>query len=82
MRRAISAVAGVAVAGAVAVWPSSALASERSLTTPDDMLVVAGVTVLGLLAVFGAAAVGYLYRRERGLDWEFQRPEEPHDEDH
>jgi hypothetical protein len=35
-----------------------------------------------LLAVFVGSAVGYLYRRERGLDWEFQRPDEPHDEDH
>jgi hypothetical protein len=74
--------AGAVVAGVVAAWPASALASERSLTTPDDTWIVAGVTVLGLLGVFVASAVGYLYRRERGLDWEFQRPDEPHDEDH
>jgi hypothetical protein len=66
----------------MAAWPASVLASERSLSTPDDTWIVVGVTLLGLLAVFVGSAVGYLYRRERGLDWEFQRPDEPHDEDH
>ncbi len=82
MRRARSVVAGAMTAALVAAWPSAALASERSLATPDDMFIVAGATILGLLAVFGGAAVGYLYRRERDLDWEFQRPDEPTDDDH
>ena len=35
-------------------------------------------TVGGLLAIFVVAALGYLYRRERHLDWEFQKPDAPH----
>ena len=82
MRRATSAVIASAMAALFAAWPSAALASERALSRPDDTWLVAGVTVLGLLGVLTAAAVGYLYRRERHLDWEFQRPDEPQEDDH
>ncbi len=82
MRRATSALTASAVAALIAAWPSMALASERALPRPDDTWLVAGVTVLGLLGVLVVAAIGYLYRRERGLEWEFQRPDEPPQDDH
>ena len=82
MRRATTALSSSAIAALAAAWPSAVLAANRSLSTPDDMFLVVGVTILGLLAVLVGAAVGYLYRRETKLDWDFQRPDEPHEDDH
>lgn len=82
MRRVTSALAASAIAALVAAWPSVVLAQDRSLATPDDMFLVVGVTILALLAVLVGAGVGYLYRRETNLDWDFQRPDEPYEDDH
>ena len=60
-----------------AVLPSSVTAAEggRSLDRPADWSSVLMVTVLLLLGLSVLGAIGYLYRRERGLDWDFQKPD-------
>lgn len=52
--------------------------ANRGLGLPSDGLMIGFATVGALLAVFAVAALGYLYRRERHLDWEFQKPDAPH----
>jgi hypothetical protein len=65
----------------VALAPVVALASEggRSLEGAADLGTVVLVTLLALAALAVVISVGYLYRRERGLDWEFQKPDAPDD---
>ncbi|RJQ09252.1 MAG: hypothetical protein C4558_06725 [Dehalococcoidia bacterium] len=58
--------------------PPVAEVAERGLDLPADGLMIGFATVGALLAVFAVAALGYLYRRERHLDWEFQKPDAPH----
>lgn len=79
-------------AGAVfAAGPMAALADEtphyadpvsRGLGLPGDSVMIGFATVGGLLAFLALVAVGYLYRRERHLDWEFQKPDAPHGDAH
>ncbi|TAJ21043.1 MAG: hypothetical protein EPO65_02255 [Dehalococcoidia bacterium] len=71
--------------GIAAALPMVALAAEpvagpasRSLGLSGDATKIAFAMVGGLLALFGVATLGYLYRRERHLDWEFQKPDVPH----
>lgn len=52
-------------------------AGERGLGLPGDGLMIGFATVGILLTVFLVAVLGYLYRRERHLDWEFQKPDAP-----
>lgn len=52
--------------------------TRRGLGLPIDGVMIGFATVGGLLAVFAVATLGYLYRRERHLDWEFQKPDAPH----
>ena len=52
--------------------------ADRSLGLPGDAVGIGFAAVGGLLALFAVVAVGYLYRRERHLDWEFQKPDAPH----
>jgi len=68
----------------VALAPAIALATEegRSLESAADLWKVVLLTLLGLAAVAVTASIGYLYRRERGLDWEFQKPDAPQDDHH
>ncbi len=65
------------LAGAAEV-PEYAEAANRGLDLPGDGVMIGFATVGGLLALFAVAAIGYLYRRERHLDWEFQKPDAPH----
>lgn len=58
--------------------PQYAEATNRGLGLPGDGVMIGFATVGGLLAVFAVAVLGYLYRRERHLDWEFQKPDAPH----
>ncbi|MFA7248667.1 MAG: hypothetical protein WC273_03470 [Dehalococcoidia bacterium] len=86
MRRLI----GAAVAGAgMALLPlialaegpaQGALAQGRAVAPPHDMTAIVLVTVLVLAGFFAVLGVGYLYRRERHLDWVFQAPAAPHDD--
>jgi uncharacterized ion transporter superfamily protein YfcC len=74
-----------ALALASSAAPAAVVAQEasgRALSTGADTRVVAIVTVLAVLAVFFVASLGYLYRRERQLDWEFQQPDAPRGDDH
>ena len=69
----------------MAAVPALARAQEnsRALGAPADLWPALLVTALALGALFVAAAVGYLYRRERGLTWDFQRPDrDEHDDAH
>ena len=61
----------------VALVPAVALASEgeRSLEGTADLTTVVLMTLLALGALAVVLSIGYLYRRERGLDWEFQKPD-------
>ncbi len=72
---------GSAVGLFVALVPAVTLASEseRSLEGAADLGTVVLVTLLTLAAVIVVISIGYLYRRERGLDWEFQKPDAPDD---
>mgnify|MGYP001604514524 CR=1 FL=1 len=58
--------------------PQYAEAADRGLGLPGDGLMIGFATVGALLAVFAVATLGYLYRRERRLDWDFQKPDAPH----
>lgn len=62
-----------AVAGAQGV--------DRTLDTPDDALGVVALTALGVAALLLVSVIGYLYRRQRGLHWDFQVPEHVDDQD-
>ena len=57
--------------------PQYAGAADRGLGLPGSGVMIGFATVGALLAVFAVAAIGYLYRRERHLDWEFQKPDAP-----
>ena len=79
--------AAAGVGAAVAAWPVLAAAQgdgSRAVGVADDFWKVALVTVLGVGALLVVVAVGYLYRRERGLAWDFQLPDadEHHDDEH
>ena len=73
---------GLALGLFVALVPAVTLASEggRSLEGSADLGTVVLVTLLTLAALAVAISLGYLYRRERGLDWEFQNPDAPDDQ--
>jgi hypothetical protein len=74
-------ICGALVGVALAAWPAVLAAAEggRTLERPEDALPVALLTGAAVLGVFAVAAIGFLYRRRRGLDWEFQRPDAPQD---
>jgi len=84
-------VAALAAGAVAAATPLIAAADEtphyadpasRVLGLPGDSVTIGFATVGGLLALFALVAVGYLYRRERHLDWEFQKPDAPHGDTH
>lgn len=56
-------------------------AASRSTDPSADWFTIVLVTVLSLAGLFLLATIGYMFRRERGLDWEFQKPD-AHHEDH
>ncbi len=79
--------AAAGVGAAVAASPALAAAQgggSRAVGVADDFWKVALVTALGVGALLAVAAIGYLYRRERGLAWDFQLPDpdQHHDEEH
>lgn len=86
MRRRIGAVisgAGAALLPLVAFAEGEPVkAASRALGAPHDVKSIVIVTALALVGVLVTAAIGFLYRRERHLDWAFQRPDAPHDEHH
>ena len=87
MKRMISAAVGTGMA----LFPLIALAERalahagaesRAVPTTADMSMIVLITALALTALFVVVAVGYLYRRERHLDWPFQAPAAPQDYHH
>ena len=63
---------------AAAAMPHAALANHdpsRALSAPTDTGAVVALTALGIAALFAASSVAYLYRRQRGLRWDYQLPE-------
>jgi hypothetical protein len=63
---------------AAAQQPLQQATEERGLGLQGDAVMIGFATAGVLLVVFVVAALGYLYRRERNLDWEFQQPDAPH----
>ena len=64
--------------------PSVILAGSesRSLDPSIDLQVVIFWTIVALIGLGIIMSLGYLYRRERDLDWDFQKSDVPHDDDH
>ena len=83
LKRVAGAGLGLVLAAAPAVVAAQADTS-RALDTADDFWKVLLLTALGIGTVLVVVSIGYLYRRERNLAWEFQRPDPgEHDgEDH
>ena len=94
MRRLINATVMAAAGAGLALFPLVALAEGpaghaagaaaqgRAVPTPPDMSMILLLTALALTAVLVTATLGYLYRRERHLDWPFQAADVPHDDHH
>ncbi|MQA00324.1 MAG: hypothetical protein GEU80_13520 [Dehalococcoidia bacterium] len=80
MKRLIGLLLGAVVAATPALV--AAQEGERALSTPADADGVIVITLLTLAAILLVAGLGYLYRRERKLDWDFQRPDTPQQHDH
>lgn len=57
-------------------------AHSRATDASADWGMVVLVTILSAGGLFVLATLGYLYRRQRGLDWAFQKPDAPHDDHH
>jgi len=57
-------------------------AASRSMDPSADWTTIMLVTGLSLAGLFLLATLGYMFRRERQLDWEFQKPDAPHDDHH
>ncbi|MCY3655324.1 MAG: hypothetical protein OXG95_01780 [Chloroflexi bacterium] len=45
---------------------------SRSLAVPDDTGMVIALTALGIVALFAVTSVAFLYRKQRGLSWDYQ----------
>jgi len=67
---------GIAAGVLVALLPSMAAADHpaRALDPPGDMATALLLVGLALAATLVLAAIGYLYRRQRGLHWDYQLP--------
>jgi hypothetical protein len=81
LRKVSAAVAGAAFA----LLPALVAAQDqsRALGATDDFWRVALFTLLGLGGVLVFTVLGYLYRRERDLGWEFQKSDtDDHGEGH
>ncbi|MXW35209.1 MAG: hypothetical protein F4X26_08065 [Chloroflexi bacterium] len=46
--------------------------SSRALDVPGDTAVAVALTALGIVALFGVTSVAFLYRKQRGLRWDYQ----------
>jgi len=79
-------VVGSMAAGAAGAWlPLVASAqgadfdaASRAMEPTGDSAMIMFVTAGATALLFLLSAIGYLYRRERGLEWPFQRPDAPH----
>ena len=63
---------------AAAALPHVAAANHepsRALATPEDTAMVVLLTALGIAALFGVTSIAFLYRKQRGLRWDYQLAE-------
>ena len=89
VRRLIAVISGVlfAVAAPAAAWAAEEggttfEAAERAMDPSADWSTIVLVTLLAVGGLFLLATIGYMYRRERNLDWEFQKPDAPRNDHH
>lgn len=76
VRRRYGAAIGLAAGALAALLPSIAAADHpgRALDPPGDWPTALLLTAIALAAGLVLTAVGYLYRRQRGLHWDYQLP--------
>lgn len=70
--------AGMAVGAGAALLPALALAAEegtRAVARPAEWLHAMLWTAAGSIGLLLLATLGALYRRERRLEWDFQKPD-------
>ena len=48
---------------------------SRALAVPGDTGTVVALVALGIAALFGVTSVAFLYRKQRGLSWDYQLPD-------
>ena len=48
---------------------------SRALAVPGDTGTVVALVALGIAALFGVTSVAFLYRKQRGLRWDYQLPD-------
>ena len=63
---------------AAAAMPYVAAAEHdpsRALAVPGDTGTVVALTVLGIVALFAVSSLAFLYRKQRGLSWDYQLPD-------
>jgi hypothetical protein len=73
-------VRGAVLGLVVAAWPLAAAAQQaqgRALPAATDWHVVMFLTAAAVVGLLLLTGVAYLYRRERRLDWDFQKPDPP-----
>jgi hypothetical protein len=79
-KRVLGGMFGILGGAALALVPllaSAQQAQSRALSPGGDWHTVVMITAAIVLGLFLVATIGYLYRRERRLDWEFQKAELP-----
>lgn len=60
---------------AVAAMPHVVAAKHdpsRALDAPGDTGTVVALTALGIVGLFAATSVAFLYRKQRGISWDYQ----------
>ena len=75
-RRSCGVAGGIAAGVVAALLPSLAAAEhpDPALDPPGDMATALLLVGLAVAAMMVLAAIGYLYRRQRGLHWDYQLP--------
>ena len=66
---------GAALGVTAAALPHVAAAKHdpsRALELPGDTGVAVALTALGIVALFAVTSVAFLYRKQRGLSWDYQ----------
>ena len=76
LRRSCGVAGGVTAGVLAALLPSIASAEHAggALDPPADMATALLLVGLALVAAMLLTSIGYLYRRQRGLHWDYQLP--------
>lgn len=81
-RSAARCLSGLLTGAGVALLPTLVLAAEegtRTVARPTEWLHAMLWTAAGSIGLLLLATLGALYRRERHLEWDFQKPDAPAD---